>query len=185
MRIIEIVDGSKKEAQEYNSIKDDVPIALLIHASWCGHCIAFVPVWNSIMKKMKDIDFNGVIASIEEKAIPLITTRESDVKDVNGFPTIKFIKNGKIKEFSDERNEENVIKGIKSFMSIQKGGKRNRTRKSRRNHRRYMRGGCGCMGGGSRRCNKAGCSICGGTRKKRTRKYHSQIGCGSRRRRRY
>lgn len=211
MKILHIGGDSQKEAEEYNSLPKDTPIVLLIHAEWCGHCRAFKPVWEEMERELSTIPDNMVLASVEEKGLPMV--QHEHTANFSGFPTIRFIQNGTIHEHEGSRNKEELMKKIKTMITSQTKPKKVTKKIGKRTPKKggmeedmgvmtggsqcgmsggsqcMMTGGCSCMGGskGGRRmsCGKAGCRWCGSGRRthKRGVKKHSQIGCGGSKRR--
>ena len=69
---------------EYNqAIKAKKPIVALFYADWCGYCIRFMPIYQSLSKIYKD-DFNFTKVNVEDPKY------EKLVKEIGitGFPTV-------------------------------------------------------------------------------------------------
>jgi thiol-disulfide isomerase/thioredoxin len=111
------------------------PITIgLVYAEWCGHCQALKPDW----KKLKDtLSKNKKINIFELEDSD--TNKESKLKSVgkkthggsiqvNGFPTLFKILNGKVEYYNGERTFDALLKWAKHTFSY--GGK---TRKNRSN----------------------------------------------------
>ena len=86
----------------------NTPGMLLIHASWCGHCVRFKPTFNELCD---DLGSDFICSSIESEEI---TNDLRTALNFKGFPTIKFFdQNGKIiGEYSGSRNKESILEYI-------------------------------------------------------------------------
>jgi thioredoxin-like negative regulator of GroEL len=74
-------------------------------APWCKHCRALEPSLNKIMGRFSTSRRNGVIARVSEGDIKQINCDN----DVDGFPTIRVLKNGeKIKDYEGQRDEKSL-----------------------------------------------------------------------------
>ena len=111
------------------------PITIgLVYAEWCGHCQALKPDWKKLKDTLsKNKKFN--IFELEDSD----TNKESKLKSVgkkthggsiqvNGFPTLFKILNGKVEYYNGERTFDALLKWAKHTISY--GGK---TRKNRSN----------------------------------------------------
>ena len=92
--------------KKYNKEVTKRPIIVLFYADWCGHCKDLEPIWSEFEKIIKQkpnpkIGVNKVNSDYMSKI--------SGPKDVMGFPTISYIKNGsKKREYSGPRNVESI-----------------------------------------------------------------------------
>ena len=90
------------------------PGMLLIHATWCGHCKRFTPVYQQLcikLNKKNNDDFPCL--AIEDAEL---SQKPELVKALNfrGYPTIKFFdQRGKIiSDYDGERSEEKILEQI-------------------------------------------------------------------------
>lgn len=81
---------------------------LEFYAPWCGHCKNLAPKYEELATKVKD-QYN--IAKIDCTVEKNLQTRFG----IRGFPTIKFLKDGKIYDYSGQRT-------IDSFVDFMAGG---------------------------------------------------------------
>lgn len=84
------------------------PGMILIHATWCGHCVRFHDTWNDIAKSIGK-DFSCM--SIESEQIDDNLTKMLNFK---GFPTIKFVdqRGNIISQYDKQRDKETLLKTI-------------------------------------------------------------------------
>jgi thiol-disulfide isomerase/thioredoxin len=96
-------------------MKESGPLMVIIYADWCGHCQASESAWTELANK---IDGKATVYAIEES--------EYTGGDVQGYPTMKLVKNGKVSNYEGDRSPsamENALLG---------GGKRSRRSRTRR-----------------------------------------------------
>ena len=87
------------------------------YAPWCGHCAALAPTYSKVAAAFKDND-KVTIAKMDAIANDI----PSDMFDVQGFPTIYWVKNGREALLYDgERTEEGFKKFIKAHASASAG----------------------------------------------------------------
>jgi thiol-disulfide isomerase/thioredoxin len=90
------------------SSKKPVQITLY-HAKWCGHCVNFMPTWETMKsnpKNTKKIDF----VSVEDSEINQMSAGSRP--KIEGFPTIKVSIKGKTYDYNGKRNESDIFKFI-------------------------------------------------------------------------
>lgn len=129
MVYIEISDASQTEKiSQLNNHLSNGSVFLLIYMEGCGPCNMTRPEW----KKMADSPqtANKIIAAVVNTAFSsLVGAGESPV----GFPTIRFIHDGRVDEYNKERGAESLLAWVSSQ---QKGGRKMRRKYSTRDQRR-------------------------------------------------
>ena len=88
------------------------PGILLVHASWCGHCVKFMPVYTEIAQnfKQKGDRFNVVAIESEE-----LKDKNINLKlNITGFPTILFFdqKGRVMNAYKGSRNKDMIMNEI-------------------------------------------------------------------------
>jgi len=73
------------------------------YAPWCGHCKKLAPTWEELATKTKGTRNVGKVDCTVEKDL---CTRFG----VRGYPSIKYIKEGKYYDFGGQRNTDDFIK---------------------------------------------------------------------------
>lgn len=118
-------DGSKVKrvhsTEEVTKLlKSSGPSMVIIYADWCSHCQSAEPEWKSLADK---VDGKATVYAIESE----------DYKggDVNGYPTMKIVKNGKAADYSGDRSADSMKDALLSKGNLL-GGKRSRRRGTRR-----------------------------------------------------
>lgn len=84
------LSGEPKRPSEYKvgedfnvAMKSKKPVMVLFYADWCGYCVRFMPIFQTISEKYQDkLDFSKV--NVEDKKY------EKLVKEIGitGFPTV-------------------------------------------------------------------------------------------------
>ena len=78
-----------------NDTNNTIVVAIL--ADWCGACQQFKPIWESTTKK-----YISTLTEHQKKKKLIIanvqdtTIQELDINDIQGFPTIRLIKDRKV-----------------------------------------------------------------------------------------
>lgn len=90
--------GGGRHCQEltsntFHSAVQSRPVVLvLFYASWCPHCKTLMPQWQQAAQELNDLGLNGTLVMIDG-------SEHADIADeynIEGFPTIKLFKNGKM-----------------------------------------------------------------------------------------
>lgn len=89
----EVSDNSKVQvltASDFDErvLNSKAPWLIKFYAPWCGHCKAMEPAWKMLAKKLKGTVNVAKVDCIAERAL-------GDEYDVEGFPMIKLIAEGK------------------------------------------------------------------------------------------
>lgn len=102
-----------KEAQKI--LTSSGPAMMIVYAKWCGHCRALFDTWRELSKKLS-----------QKAKIYVIEESKYTAKDINGFPSMRIVKNNKATNYEGARDLEGMQKALLGF-----GGRRRRTRKFR------------------------------------------------------
>lgn len=88
--------------------KEKQPIIALFHASWCGHCKNFLPVWDRLEEAFEQHNIKYIKLEREETDPELMDELLNG--KIRGFPTILKIFNNKIEEYNGKRDFADIIK---------------------------------------------------------------------------
>ena len=94
------------------------PLMIVVYARWCGHCKNLFDTWKKVSNKVKGKAKVYVIESSDYKG-----------NDVNGFPDMRIVKNGKATKYDGERSVAGMQKAL---LGSSFGGNRSRRRGTRR-----------------------------------------------------
>jgi thiol-disulfide isomerase/thioredoxin len=100
-----------KDAQKL--LSSSGPLMLIVYAKWCGHCRGLFDTWRELSTKTKG-----------KAKIYVIEASDYTAKDVNGYPSMRLVKNKKSKQYEGERDVESLQKAL---LGNYLGGRRRRT----------------------------------------------------------
>lgn len=109
---------SSSSSSSSSSSKGDVDV-LFFFTDWCPHCKTAKPEWESVKSNMDGGTVNGY--SINFKDINC-TTETPEVEQlmsthkVEGYPTIKMIKNGEVIEYDAKPNRDTLTEFINTIL---------------------------------------------------------------------
>lgn len=94
--------------KEFDNKMPEMNGIVLFHHPGCIHCIMLKPKWEMMKKKLKS---EGEIMEVNAQALE--KSQHPIKSQIDGFPTIVRISNGKIKDkFAEERNIENMLRFV-------------------------------------------------------------------------
>jgi thiol-disulfide isomerase/thioredoxin len=121
-----IINSNMKSSYRPNS--EEVPIGssqsstaelLFFYADWCPHCKAAKPIWNELKSEYQNKTINGYQVIFTE----VDCTTESDETDkmmntynVEGYPTIKLLKDGQVIEYDAKPSKETLIQFLNTVL---------------------------------------------------------------------
>lgn len=83
---------------------------LLFKAEWCGHCVKFKPIWDTLSKTYeKDFNFKTYDADKEQKIF--------EKYKVSSFPTILVEHNNNIVPYEGDRTVDDMVNFFKELAS--------------------------------------------------------------------
>ena len=114
--VINVV-GETFESLVTNSDKN---VLIEFYANWCGHCKNLEPIYRQLAKKFNDKK-DLVVAKIEATL-----NDYPDLYDVNGFPTIYFLKKDKSKPhlYLGDRSLEDLTKYVNTMLGTESDQKK-------------------------------------------------------------
>lgn len=134
--------GAKKQS------KNKVIVVGKVYANWCGHCKSLKPEWKKMKTRVySKLGKNKVVfEEIEENQmatkLPRLKNNHGVDINVNGFPTVFKVENGKVDYYGGNRNADAMAEwylngggksqDIPAVMQDQQGGKRFHSRRYRR-----------------------------------------------------
>jgi thiol-disulfide isomerase/thioredoxin len=102
-------DGSSNKSAEILIFKTD----------WCPHCTAAKPAWDDIVRQYDGKTVNGYRLQFTEvnctEESPEIEAKMNEY-GVEGFPTIKMVKDGQIIEFDAKPTKDNLEQYINTVL---------------------------------------------------------------------
>ena len=112
---LEDSDFTKEGELSNKEIPTDMPVVVMLQSSWCGHCKKAKPIWDALKEKYhgKQINNNTVyfkyINCEEDEGT-------ADKYKIEGYPTIKLVKDNEIIEFDAKPTEETLTQFLHSTL---------------------------------------------------------------------
>ena len=96
------------------SIMNNNPGILLIHATWCGHCKHFMPVYKNLSSRLNQLKDSFTCLTIESEELKKDNGLLSKALGVQGYPTICWVaQDGKIiGQYNGNRNLESILSEV-------------------------------------------------------------------------
>ena len=92
---------------------------LFFFADWCPHCKAAKPIWNDLKEEYESKTVNGyriVFTEIDcSEETPEVESQMNRYK-IEGYPTIKMVKDGQVIEFDAKPTKENLHKFLNTVL---------------------------------------------------------------------
>jgi thiol-disulfide isomerase/thioredoxin len=91
----------------------------MFHASWCPHCKAAKPIWEDVKSKYNNKVINGYTVIMTDIDCTEETAESAEMMDkfnIEGFPTIKMVKNNQIVEFDAKPTKPNLEQFINTVI---------------------------------------------------------------------
>jgi len=71
------------------------------YAPWCGYCKHLAPIWIALAESVSDSDKNLNIAEVD--CTTKVNSELCSEFEVDGYPTIKLLQDGTVKDYSGAR----------------------------------------------------------------------------------
>ena len=119
---------SPKMNTKYHANSEQVPIGygngnnaelLFFYADWCPHCKSAKPIWNEIKSEYENKLMNGYKVSFTEINCSEETAEVDKLMNqynVEGYPTIKLIKDGQVIEYDAKPTKETLTQFLNTVL---------------------------------------------------------------------
>ena len=116
-----VKEGFESSPMELNNLTEkpnpkggDVVI-VLFYVDWCPHCVSTKPEWNKLVNKMNDQEVNGNNVNVVACNAEGSTTEKefANENNIEGYPTIKLLKENEVVDYNGARNAEALEEFIK------------------------------------------------------------------------
>ncbi len=92
---------------------------LFFYADWCPHCKAAKPIWNDLKSEYENKTINGYRVTFTEVDCSEETAEVEKLMNqynVEGYPTIKLIKDGQVIEYDAKPSKETITKFLNTVL---------------------------------------------------------------------
>jgi thiol-disulfide isomerase/thioredoxin len=92
---------------------------LFFYADWCPHCKTAKPIWNELKSEYQNKTINGyhiIFTEINCANESAETEQMMDKYSVEGFPTIKLIKDGQVIEYDAKPSKDTLIQFLNTTL---------------------------------------------------------------------
>lgn len=107
------------EPNENTQPNGKVVEVLFFYANWCPHCKTAKPAWNDIKNQYENKIINGytvIFTEIDCSTENAESEKMMNKYNVEGFPTIKLIKDGKVIDFDAKPTQETLDKFLNTVI---------------------------------------------------------------------
>lgn len=111
-----VVEGFESQSAMLNNItekpnpKNNDVVIVLFYVDWCPHCVSTKPEWEKLVNNMNNTEVNGnnvVVAACNAEGSK-VEKDFANENNVQGYPTIKLIKENDVVEYNGARNAEAI-----------------------------------------------------------------------------
>jgi thiol-disulfide isomerase/thioredoxin len=101
------------------SISSNKAELLFFYADWCPHCKAAKPIWNDLKYEYENKTINGykiVFTEVDCSEETAEVEKLMNQYSVEGYPTIKLIKDGQVIEYDAKPSKETLTKFLNTVL---------------------------------------------------------------------
>lgn len=116
----ELVDGNSTVNNGATNDGTSEVELLFFYADWCPHSKQAKPIWEELQKTYEHKTVNGytiLFTEIDSSRENTQTEKMMDKYNIEGFPTIKLIKNGQVIEFDAKPTKENLTQFLNTVLN--------------------------------------------------------------------
>lgn len=100
------------ESNIHSFIKENESVLLKFYAPWCMHCQSLAPEYEKAANLLREEGSPIILAEINCDGAPGI----SQEFKIEGYPTLKFYRNGVARDYSGNRQADGIVEWCKSIM---------------------------------------------------------------------
>ena len=128
--MIKVLNIGPKNARTFDMEIIKKPAFIKVYHPSCGHCNNMKPAWNNLTKTLKN-NYKGNTSLFNIHADALANIKTPALQSINGFPTLKIIKNGNTSiDYNGNRSYNDMLNfclknlDINKILNVYKGGKK-------------------------------------------------------------
>jgi hypothetical protein len=102
-----------------DNISSSTAELLFFYANWCPHCKTAKPIWNELKTEYENKTINGYKIIFTEIDCSEETTEVDKMMNqynVEGYPTIKLLKDGQVIEYDAKPSKETLVKFLNTVL---------------------------------------------------------------------
>ncbi|XP_013389215.1 protein disulfide-isomerase A5-like [Lingula anatina] len=103
----EVVHLQDSNFDEY--VKDHPSVLVMFYAPWCGHCKKMKPEYVQAAAQLKEEGVEGILAAVDATK----ERKAAETLKVQGFPTVKYFKDGEYAFDFNERTADKLVEFMK------------------------------------------------------------------------
>lgn len=110
--------NNEKNAKDDTS-GDNTAELFFFFADWCPHCKAAKPIWNDLKAEYENKTINGyhvVFTEIDCSTETAEVDKMMDKYNVEGYPTIKLLKDGQVIEYDAKPSKETLTQFLNAVL---------------------------------------------------------------------
>lgn len=92
---------------------------LFFYADWCPHCKAAKPIWNDLKSEYQNKTINGyqvIFTEVDCSTETADVERMMNQYNVEGYPTIKLLKDGQVIEYDAKPTKETLTQFLNTVL---------------------------------------------------------------------
>jgi thiol-disulfide isomerase/thioredoxin len=92
---------------------------LFFYADWCPHCKAAKPIWNDLKSEYQNKTINGyqvIFTEVDCSTETAETDQMMNKYNVEGYPTIKLLKDGQVIEYDAKPSKETLTQFLNTVL---------------------------------------------------------------------
>lgn len=101
------------------SVQSNSAELLFFFADWCPHCKAAKPIWNDLKNEFENKTINGfkvIFTEIDCSTETAETEQMMNKYNIEGFPTIKMLKDGQVIEYDAKPSKETLTQFLNTVL---------------------------------------------------------------------
>ena len=94
-------------------------IVMLFYVDWCPHCKTAKPAWNDLKTEYENKTINGykvIFTDIDCTNETAEISQQMDKYKIEGFPTIKLLKDGQVIEYDAKPSKDTLETFLKTVL---------------------------------------------------------------------
>jgi thiol-disulfide isomerase/thioredoxin len=92
---------------------------MFFYADWCPHCKAAKPIWNDLKSEYENKTINGyrvIFTEVDCSEETAEVEKLMNQYNIEGYPTIKLIKDGQVIEYDAKPSKETITKFLNTVL---------------------------------------------------------------------